>query len=98
MFAADKICQSAQQCGLPNVTLTSDVLQTVVKNVFIGVGILSVIFLIIGGFRYTFSGGDPNNVKKAKETIIYAVIGLVISLLVFTLVAIASRVAGGGNI
>ncbi len=42
------------------------------------VGIVSVIMIMVGGFRYVTSGGDANNVKSAKSTITYAIIGLVI--------------------
>jgi hypothetical protein len=42
------------------------------------VGIIAVIMIIIGGLRYITSGGDSANVTAAKNTILYAVIGLVI--------------------
>jgi hypothetical protein len=42
------------------------------------VGIVSVVMIIYGGFKYVTSGGDSGNVTGAKNTIIYAVIGLVI--------------------
>ena len=50
-------------------------------NIFsIVVGSVSVIMIIIGGFRYVISGGDSNGVSGAKNTIMYAIIGLVIVL------------------
>ena len=52
---------------------------TTVINVFsVIVGVVAVIMIIIAGFRYITSGGDSNNVSSAKNTIIYAIIGLVI--------------------
>jgi hypothetical protein len=42
------------------------------------VGVAAVIMIIIGGFKYIISGGDSNNVSGAKNTILYAIIGLVI--------------------
>lgn len=42
------------------------------------VGVVAVIMIIIGGFRYITSAGDSNRVSSAKNTIIYALIGLVI--------------------
>lgn len=48
-------------------------------NIFsIIVGIVAVIMIIVGGFKYITSGGDSGNITSAKNTIIYAVIGLVI--------------------
>jgi hypothetical protein len=52
---------------------------TTVINIFsIIVGIISVIMIIFGGFKYITSGGDSGNVSGAKNTILYAVIGLVV--------------------
>lgn len=42
------------------------------------VGVVCVIMIIYGGFRYVTAGGDSANVTKAKDTILYAIIGLVI--------------------
>lgn len=42
------------------------------------VGIISVIMIIVGGLKYILSGGDSNSVSSAKNTILYAVVGLVI--------------------
>lgn len=50
------------------------------------VGILSVIMIIVGGLRYTTSAGDSQAVTGAKNTILFAVIGLVVSLVAYALV------------
>lgn len=55
-------------------------------------GVVCVIMLIVGGYNYTMSGGDASKVTKAKNTILYAVIGLVIALLAL---AIVNFVIGG---
>lgn len=50
-----------------------------VVNIFsIAVGITAVIMIIIGGFKYVISQGDSNNINSAKNTILYALIGLVV--------------------
>lgn len=55
-------------------SLISDVI-----NVFsVIVGIVAVIMIIVGGFHYITSGGSDEKVKKAKNTILYAIIGLVV--------------------
>lgn len=43
-----------------------------------GIGVVAVFMIIVGGFKYITSGGDTNGVAAAKNTIIYAIIGLVI--------------------
>lgn len=45
------------------------------------IGALAVIMLIYGGIRYTISAGDSKQVEAAKNTILYAIIGIVIALL-----------------
>ena len=48
-------------------------------NIFsVVVGVVSIIMIIIGGLKYITSGGDSTNVTGAKNTILYAVIGLVV--------------------
>ncbi len=52
-----------------------------VINIFsVVVGSVSVIMIIIGGFRYIISGGDSGGVTAGKNTILYAIVGLVIVL------------------
>ena len=56
-------------------------------NVIIGiVGFLAVVMIILGGISYTTSAGDASKVKKAKDTIMYGIIGLVIAILAFAIV------------
>ena len=50
------------------------------------VGAVSVIMLVIGGIRYTISNGDQGAIKGAKDTILYAVIGIIVALLAFAIV------------
>jgi hypothetical protein len=58
---------------------TVNTLLTTVINIFsLIVGVVSVIMIIIGGLKYITSGGDAGNVTGAKNTILYAIVGLVI--------------------
>jgi hypothetical protein len=43
-------------------------------------GIIAVIMIILGGIRYTTSNGDQAGVKAAKDTILYAIVGLVVTI------------------
>lgn len=58
----------------------SNVIKQVINIFSMVVGAVSVIMIIIGGFRYVISNGDSNGVSGAKNTILYAIIGLVIVL------------------
>ena len=64
----------------------SGTLKNVLQVVIGLVGILSVVMIIYGGIQYTTSVGDAQKVTKAKNTILYAIIGLIISLLSFAIV------------
>lgn len=50
------------------------------------VGFLSVVMLIWGGLRYITSGGDSKEITDAKNTILYAIIGLIIAVLSFAII------------
>lgn len=49
-------------------------------------GAVAVIMIIIGGFRYVVSNGDSGAITSAKNTIFYAVIGLVVAILAYAIV------------
>lgn len=59
---------------------------TIVNVLLFLIGAISVIMLIYGGIRYTTSGGNSANVTAAKNTIMYAIIGLIIAFLAFAVV------------
>ena len=62
------------------------IFKTITNVLLFLIGAVSVIMLIIGGIRYTISGGDSTAVTSAKNTILYAVIGIIVSLLAFAIV------------
>ena len=60
---------------------------TIILNSIIGVsGLIAVVFVVIGGINYMTSTGDPGKTKKAKDTILYACIGIIICALAFAIV------------
>ena len=58
----------------------------ITNTVLLIVGLISVIMLVYGGLRYILSGGDSKKVTDAKNTILYAIIGLIISMLAYAIV------------
>ncbi len=67
-----------------------------IVNIFsVIVGIVAVIFVIYGGFRYITSGGDSGSVGNAKNTLIYALVGLVIVALAQLIVHYVLNTAAG---
>ena len=80
---------SLAQCSVPEDEDGHDLLSTVqtILNVAISVlGIVTVVMIILGAVQYTISQGDPGKITKARNTILYGVIGLVIALLAFAIV------------
>lgn len=69
-------------CSDPKAAEGSSKVETLLKNIInvfsAIVGAVSVIMIIVGGFRYVTSGGDANNISGAKNTVLYAVVGLII--------------------
>jgi len=71
---------SQQPTSLP------DQFKNIVNIALYIIGAVSVLMLIYGGIRYTVSGGDTAAVTAAKNTILYAIIGIVVALLAFAVV------------
>ena len=72
--------------GPTNLTGDDGVFTTIVNVLLFIIGAVSVIMLIYGGIRYTTSGGNANSVTAAKNTIMYAIIGLIIAIFAFAIV------------
>jgi|ERR1700683_4341639 len=70
-----------------NLFAQGGVFQTVADTLIFLVGAVAVIFLIIGGLRYVISNGDPKNVSAAKDTILYAIVGIVVAIVSFAVVS-----------
>ena len=89
---------SAKGTGAPdNVTEDDGLIKKVVNLLLWAIGIVSVIMIIIGGIRYATSNGDSNNVTAAKNTIMYAVIGLVIAIFAYAIVNFVLTQIGVGS-
>jgi len=76
-----QVSENAADCTVDPATTNKKVNDTIswVINIFsIVVGLAAVIMIIVGGLRYIISGGDSGNVQSAKNTILYAIIGLVV--------------------
>lgn len=83
--AKESICQGAglagggsTDCSAGNGPSVEGVISTAINLISLIVGVIAVIMIIIGGLKYIMSSGDSNNINSAKNTILYALIGLVI--------------------
>ena len=95
---AEAGAQAARGNGTPTELIGSNGVFTRITNtVLYAVGIISVIMLIYGGLRYVVSGGDSKKVTDAKNTIIYAIIGLIVAILSYAIVNFVINAIGGGT-
>lgn len=74
------VCTDKENTTNP-LTGTDGILLKVARLVSFITGVASVIVIILSGFKYVTANGDSNSVNSAKNTLLYAVIGLVLSLL-----------------
>ena len=86
-------------------TLLGDggVLSTIINTMLFIIGFLSVIMLIFGGLRYIISGGNAAAVTAAKNTILYAIVGLIIAIFAYAIVnfvigSLTGTASGGTNV
>lgn len=70
-------------------------LQTTLTDFFIILGALAVLMIVIAGVRYIFARGNAEATAKAKNMILYSVMGLVIAALAASIVNIVLKKAGG---
>lgn len=69
--------------------------QTIANVLIFIVGAVSVIMLIVGGLRYVLSSGNASAVEGAKNTILFAIIGVVVAALAFAIVSFVVQKLGG---
>ncbi len=84
---------TAMPTGAPDNLTT--IFQRVINTTIFLIGAIAVLMLIIGGIRYVTAAGSPDRVKGAQNTILYAIIGVIIAIIAFAAVNfIISRLSG----
>lgn len=83
------------KCGVDKIGGTDDgnsgdqvpiIIKSVINILLFLIGLIAVLMIVIAGFRFVTSNGDSNTVSSAKNTILYAVIGIVIAVMAYALV------------
>lgn len=80
--------------GVATLKCIPALFQNVVTVAVIFAGLIAVILIVISGIKFITSGGDPKQVEGAKQTLTYAIIGLVIVLLSFVIVNLIGIITG----
>ena len=91
VYADEDICSSnapdkmKEAAGCFNDGNISNVVTNIINAIIGVIGIVAVIFIIMGGVQYMTASGDASKAKKAKDTILYACIGLAVCALAFAI-------------
>lgn len=103
-FAVGVSAQDQVKKGIDNAggTVNNFNIGTAITNIvnimLYALGAIAVIMIVIGGIRYTTSNGDSNGIQSAKNTILYAVAGLVVAILAYAIVNfVVSNLLGSGS-
>lgn len=78
---------------LPHTKADSDEVLQIMRIVFSLAGAIALLVLVIGGFRYVLSRGDPGGTAKAKGTIIYGIVGLLVVFVAASIVTFVINLA-----
>ena len=90
IFISMPYIASAQMFSVPNplrnITSIQEVIRALIDVAFAAAGIVAVIYLIVGGFRYITSSGNAEAIEGAKATIVNSIVGLIVVFISFLLV------------
>lgn len=78
------ICESSTE-GDDEASLPS-MAEIIVNTLLALLGMVSVVMIVVGGFRYTLSRGEASEVKTAKDIILYSAVGLIVAVLAYAIV------------
>lgn len=83
-----EVCQgdASAACAKSSTGDAGGIVKRIISILLFIIGALAVIMLIYGGIQYATSSGDSGRVSKAKNTIMYSIVGLVLAVVAFALV------------
>ena len=77
---------SSSVCSASKKDSVTPLFQKIISLLLYIIGIISILMIVIGGIKYVTSNGDSNSIKSAKDTIMYAVIGLIVAIMAYAIV------------
>ena len=87
MYALDMaaIKLSTGETGIPNTKANEATLGNILNTVYMVAGIVAVVAIIIGAYWYVTSAGNAESIKRGKNAILYAVVGLVVTVMAYAI-------------
>lgn len=95
-FAAGEVPITPPAGSIGNICITK-VPQFLIQLLFVIGIIIAIVFLIFGGIRWVISGGDKTAVENARNTIVAAIIGLIIIVGAFFIIGLIFQILGQPN-
>jgi len=74
----------ADEVNIPDIK-ADDLLPGILTTVYFAAGAAAIIVIVIAGIFYSISQGQPDKIKRAKEAILYSLVGLVIIMVAFVI-------------
>jgi len=88
------MCPNLDPSGVATIQNLECIFSNIVKDALGFAGIVLFILIILGGFKYMTSGGDPKAVEGAQKTLTYAIGGLIVILLSFLILVLIKTITG----
>jgi hypothetical protein len=82
--------------NISQITSSSGILCIIINWIFWLLIVLTIVFVLVAAFKYLTAGGDPEKVKSAGATLLYAAVAVVVALIAKGLPLIVSSFIGGG--
>lgn len=90
LFAERLIPIDANSIGIPRVFGNGNTIDIIVGLVYTFIGAIALLFIVRGALLFIQANGDPGQIKEARNTVLYAVIGLILSTIVFNILNFAA--------
>lgn len=92
------IAESGPTKGVPTLNCIPAVFISLINTALLFAGIVAVVMIILGGIKFITSGGDPKQVEGARNTLTWAIVGLIVILLSFAILNFIGVITGASNI
>ena len=89
------ICLPKKPLKVPDYGTISHLVSQIIETLVLIAGLISAVFVVVGGYKYLMAGGEEEKVKSARAMITNALLGLVITLLSYALVRIVLSIVAG---
>ncbi len=93
----DRVGTSFPHYGISNSSTVTELIINVINIMLLFAGMIAVVFIIVGGYFYITSQGNEEQAEKGKTTMVNAIIGIVVIILSWTLIAVVTRLVGNNE-